>query len=163
MLSGINTDIQYKGEVYHVQTEDGGPSNPLITTLLFKGGAIFSSKKTNYREILQSGSYQEVVKELMKEQHKNMVRDLASGKFERPSSETGPTKKIDQNSDRKVADRVDQPNKTVSVPVQEGTAGVKKPPSKPDQTAADQKKPAQKKSLDDLILDYLSKKEETLD
>ncbi|WDT80574.1 MAG: hypothetical protein MPW14_01900 [Candidatus Manganitrophus sp.] len=38
MLSGINTDIQFKGEVYHVQTEDGGTNNPIITTLLFKGG-----------------------------------------------------------------------------------------------------------------------------
>lgn len=161
MLSGINTDIQYKGEVYHVQTEDGGPSNPLITTLLFKGGAIFSSKKTNYGEILQSASYQEAVKELMKEQHKSMVRDLASGKFERPPAETGPGRKTDQTADRKVADKAGQPNKIVSV--QEETAGVKEPPSKPDQTTADQKRPAQKKSLDDLILDYLSKKEETLD
>ncbi|MDC4226860.1 MAG: hypothetical protein MPW15_22105 [Candidatus Manganitrophus sp.] len=82
MLSGINTDIQFKGEVYHVQTEDGGIDNPIVTTLLFKGGAIFSSKKTNYAEILQSPSYQQVVRELMKEQHKNMVRDLTAGKFD---------------------------------------------------------------------------------
>ena len=161
MLSGINTDIQHKGEVYHVQTEDGGQNNPVITTLLFKGGAIFSSKKTNYADILQSASYQDAVKELMKEQHKSMVRDLASGKFERPSPEAGQTKKTDPLSDRNAADKVDLPNKPVSV--QEGPTRVKESSTKTDQTKIDQKKQIQKKSLDDLILDYLSKKEETLD
>jgi hypothetical protein len=161
MLSGINTDIQYKGEVYHVQTEDGGKGNPMITTLLFKGGAIFSSKKTSYGEILESASYQDVVKELMKEQHKNMVRDLASGKFERPSPEMEQSKKTDHRSDRKIVNPVEQRHQTVDG--QEEMAAVKEPPSRADQTKTDQKKPAQKKSLDDLILDYLSKKEETLD
>lgn len=133
MLSGINTDIQFKGEVYHVQTEDGGIDNPVITTLLFKGGAIFSSKKTNYAEILQSPSYQAVVRELMKEQHKSMVRDLTAGKFEASS----PARK---------EVREDQP-------VAEGKA----PPSAP----ASPTKGNRKKSLDDLILDYLSERENT--
>jgi hypothetical protein len=161
MLSGINTDIQYKGEVYHIQTEDGGKSNPMITTLLFKGGAIFSSKKTSYGEILQSASYQDVVKDLMKEQHKNMVRDLASGKFERSSAEMEQAKKTDQGHERKIADLVEPRHETEAA--QEETASLKGPSSKADQTKTDRKKPAQKKSLDDLILDYLSKKEETLD
>lgn len=162
MLSGINTDIQHKGEVWHVQTEDGGPGNPIITTLLFKGGAIFSSKKTNYGEILQSASFQDVVKELMKEQHKNMVRDLASGKFERPATGVGPVKKNDQSHDRQESEKAAPPNKTAAS-VQEETARAKEPPPGPNQPKAVPKKPAQKKSLDDLILDYLSKKEETLD
>lgn len=130
MLSGINTDIQFKGEVYHVQTEDGGANNPIITTLLFKGGAIFSSKKTSYADILQSPSYQDVVKDLMKEQHKSMVRDLAAGKFETPSS---------ARKER----REQRPEPEVKAP--------------PPAPAAPQKG-NQKKSLDDLILDYLSER-----
>lgn len=133
MLSGINTDIQFKGEVYHVQTEDGGANNPIITTLLFKGGAIFSSKKTNYAEILQSPSYQEVLKKLMKEQHKNMVRDLAAGKFQTPAPK-------EFREDRSAPD--------AKVPSPE--------PASPQ-------KVSQKKSLDDLILDYLSEKEKDAD
>lgn len=134
MLSGINTDIQFKGEVYHVQTEDGGVDNPIITTLLFKGGAIFSSKKTSYADILQSASYQQVVRELMKEQHKGMVRDLASGKFD-----SGPSAPKEVYQDR---------------PTQE----VKAPPPPPTPTPAPQGA-NRKKSLDDLILDYLSERE----
>ena len=161
MLSGLNTDIQYKGEVFHVQTEDGGANNPIITTLLFKGGAIFSSKKTNYGEILQSASYQDAVKDLMKEQHKNMVRDLASGKFDRPATGMEQSKTIDQSRDHKPSDPINQREKTPRA--QGEPSSVKEPLSKTDSTKTDQEKPAQKKSLDDLILDYLSKKEETLD
>ncbi len=135
MLSGINTDIQFKGAVYHVQTEDGGADNPIITTLLFKGGAIFSSKKTNYAEILQSPSYQDVVKELMKEQHKSMVRDLAAGKFESPPPVPKEVRK--------------------NLPVQEAKA----PPPSPAAPQSGNKK----KSLDDLILDYLSEREKGVD
>lgn len=131
MLSGINTDIQFKGEVYHVQTEDGGIDNPIVTTLLFKGGAIFSSKKTNYAEIINSPSYQQVVRELMKEQHKNMVRDLTAGKFEAASTV-------------KKEPREDRPEPQAKTP----------PP-----TAAAPPKVPHKKSLDDLILDYLSERE----
>lgn len=137
MLSGINTDIQFKGEVYHVQTEDGGKSNPIITTLLFKGGAIFSSKKTNYAEILQSPSYQEVVRELMKEQHKGMVRELTAGKFEAPSTAR---KEI----------REDHPEPQLKV-------------TPPTPAAPAPQKGNLKKSLDDLILDYLSEKEKDAD
>lgn len=161
MLSGINTDIQHKGEVWHVQTEDGGPGNPIITTLLFKGGAIFSSKRTNYGEILQSVSYQDVVKELMKEQHKNMVRDLASGKFERPASEASLKRSEPDNARKAIEPSVPPTQAAAAVP--EETARIKEPPPKTDPAKADLKKSAQKKSLDDLILDYLSKKEETLD
>jgi hypothetical protein len=135
MLSGINTDIQFKGEVYHVQTEDGGKNNPIITTLLFKGGAIFSSKKTNYTEILESPSYQDVVRELMKEQHKNMVRDLTAGKFETAS----PAREVV---------RKDQPEPEIKAP---------------SPMSADSQKGNRKKSLDDLILDYLSEKEKDTD
>jgi len=135
MLSGINTDIQFKGEVYHVQTEDGGIDNPIITTLLFKGGAIFSSKKTNYAEILNAPSYQQVVRELMKEQHKNMVRELTAGKFEAPSTVQ---KEV----------RGERPEPQVKIP----------PP-----TPAAPQKVTQKKSLDDLILDYLSEREKNAD
>lgn len=140
MLSGINTDIQFKGEVYHVQTEDGGAANPVITTLLFKGGAIFSSKRTSYAEILQSPSYQDVVRELMKEQHKGMVRELAAGKFE-----SAPAAK-------EVC-----PAAPAQPAVAEADGGGRE---EKGAASASAEKPSQKKTLDDLILDYLSEKEE---
>ena len=44
MITGFNTDVKYKGVVYHVQTEDKGTANPLIETLIYKGGEILGSR-----------------------------------------------------------------------------------------------------------------------
>ena len=82
MLMGFNHNIRYKGEVFHVQTEDSGIANPHITTLLYRGGVILCSQKTSYSDILKMDILEVVVEELMKEQHKNMMRRLKSGEFD---------------------------------------------------------------------------------
>ncbi|MGB9080855.1 MAG: hypothetical protein WCD00_06110 [Desulfuromonadaceae bacterium] len=74
--------MKYKGEVFHVQTEDSGVANPHIITLLYRGGVIISSKKTSYSDILKMDSLELVVEELMKEQHKDMMRRLKAGEFD---------------------------------------------------------------------------------
>lgn len=79
---GFNHNVVYRGEVFHVQTEDSGIANPNIVTLLYRGGEIISSKKTCYSDILKSENLDTVVEELMKEQHKNMMRSLKAGDFD---------------------------------------------------------------------------------
>ena len=81
MLDGYNTNISYKGKVYHVQTEDSGQSNPVIVTLLYAQGAILASKKTSYTHIINEPDWKEKVRTLMKEQHKIMIKELVSGKY----------------------------------------------------------------------------------
>ena len=82
MILGFNHNVNYKGEVFHVQTEDSGLSSPNITTLLYKGGVILCSKKTSYADILKMNDLEIVVEELMKEQHKELMRRLKSGEFD---------------------------------------------------------------------------------
>jgi hypothetical protein len=72
----------YQGEVYHVQTEDSGVKNPHIITLLYRGGTILSSKKTSYADIVTFENLDQLVDELMKEQHKGMLRALKGGDFD---------------------------------------------------------------------------------
>ena len=81
MNLGFNQNISYGGEVYHVQTEDGGTRNPVITTLLFKGGVIIASKRTDYSDIIKSDELDTVVKEIMRQQHSEMKDKLLSGGF----------------------------------------------------------------------------------
>lgn len=116
MLSGINTDIEYNGKVYHVQTEDKGINNPVVITQLFLGGTIMSSKKTSYADILRVDCLNDVVRDLMKEQHKSMVKELLSGRFD-----------LDARKDAKETKQEVVPDK---------------------------------RSLDDVILDYLSSDDE---
>lgn len=82
MVLGFNHNLMYKGEVFHVQTEDSGVANPHIITLLYRGGVIISSKKTSYADILKMDNLDVVVEELMKEQHKEMMRRLKAGEFD---------------------------------------------------------------------------------
>jgi hypothetical protein len=81
MLLGFNHNIKHNGKIYHVQTEDSGVSNPHIITHLFVGGNIMATKKTSYADIVSAGNLHEIVKELMQEQHKAMLRNLVSGVY----------------------------------------------------------------------------------
>lgn len=82
MLPGYNHNVQYKNRIYHIQTEDSGVNNPHIITLLYEGGNILARKKTGYEDILKSEKLNSVVKEMMQEQHKGMLRDLKNGTFD---------------------------------------------------------------------------------
>jgi septum formation inhibitor-activating ATPase MinD len=87
MIPGFNHNIRYRGVLYHIQTEDSGIENPVVTTLLYRGGTILSSKRTSYSDIVNSDKMEEVVKEIMKEQHKLMLFDLKNGVFEKAEKE----------------------------------------------------------------------------
>ena len=81
-VTGFNHNIKHKGKVYHVQTEDSGVNNPHIITHLFVGGNILASKKTSYKDILNVENLATVVRELMEEQHKEMLRNLINGVYD---------------------------------------------------------------------------------
>ena len=82
MVVGFNHNFRYMGEVYHIQTEDSGLKSPNIVTLLYQGGTILASKKTSYADITRIDNLEKVVEELMKEQHKDMLRKLKAGEFD---------------------------------------------------------------------------------
>ncbi len=104
MLLGYNTNISYKDKIYHIQTEDSGLNNPVIITLLYFKGAIIASKKTNYSHLLNDQDYKEKVKIMMKEQHKNMIKELLSGKYtaEYPLTEKIGNEEVKEENGKKV-------------------------------------------------------------
>jgi hypothetical protein len=82
MVTGFNHNVKHRGKVYHVQTEDSGLQNPHIITHLFVGGNILASKKTSYADISGAENLPQVVRELMEEQHKEMLRNLVNGVYD---------------------------------------------------------------------------------
>lgn len=80
MVTGINSDIDYNGKVYHIQTEDGGINNPIILTRIFCTGVLVTTRKTSYVYLLDIDGIKNVVENLMKEQHNEMIQELHSGK-----------------------------------------------------------------------------------
>lgn len=136
MVLGFNHNIQYKGEIFHIQTEDSGVATPHIITLLYRGGTIIASKKTGYADIIKADNLELVVEELMKDQHKEILRRLKSGEF-----------------DERAFGCVD----AIPVKTAEEVETIPVLPPAPDASsdAAADTPPAHQQSLDEIILDYL--------
>jgi hypothetical protein len=86
VITGFNTDVKYRGTVYHVQTEDKGTTNPLIETLVYKGGEILGSRRLPYAELVKDRSDEAAITKLMEDQHKGMLLEVKRGRFD-PSSD----------------------------------------------------------------------------
>jgi RecA/RadA recombinase len=82
-LLGYNNNVRHKGKVFHIQTEDSGVKyGHIITHLFMDGGRILKSVKTGYAEYLGNERMAEIVREMMKQQHKAMFIALRDGKFD---------------------------------------------------------------------------------
>ncbi|UCD84243.1 MAG: hypothetical protein JSU92_13340 [Deltaproteobacteria bacterium] len=82
MILGFNHNIKYKGIMFHIQTEDSGVTNPHVITHIFIGGNIVATKKTNYDDIIKADRLEDVVRDIMEEQHKQMMKDLLAGTYD---------------------------------------------------------------------------------
>jgi len=81
MITGFNQDVNYKGKVYHVQTEDRGKGNPVIETLIYAGGEILASQKSSYSDIMAEGYDETKVAAMLEAQHRRIVVDIKLGKY----------------------------------------------------------------------------------
>ena len=86
VITGFNTDVKYRGVVYHVQTEDKGTTNPLIETLIYKGGEILASRRLPYAELVKNRDDEAAITKLMEDQHKGMILEVKRGRFD-PTAE----------------------------------------------------------------------------
>ena len=82
-LVGCNTNVRHRGRVFHIQTEDSGARYAHVMTHLFMdGGRILKSVKASYSEYLDQPQASDIVRELMKRQHKAMFMSLRDGAFD---------------------------------------------------------------------------------
>ncbi len=111
MISGYNNNVLIKGEVFHIQTEDGGTKNPVISTIVFKAGQVVLSKKTNYADIIKFEKLEAALKELMKEQHiatlKALKDEFNSDNTNKASGKTGDIVKDIKNNESLIDKAID--------------------------------------------------------
>ena len=81
MIVGFNTDIKYRDEVFHIQTEDKGESNPTVETLVYHSGEILLSRRISYSHLLKKSDARKRIKDMMKTQHEQVISELKGGKF----------------------------------------------------------------------------------
>lgn len=173
MVVGFNHNFSYKGAVYHIQTEDSGVKSPTIVTLLYRGGTILASRKTSYADISRVDNLDQVVEDLMKEQHKGMLRSLKKGEFDEvidrfENSSSGAAKPplagnpVINEAPSSLPDSV--PSPPVPPPprpavVPPPPVSPAKPPSPPPPAAAAAPPASAETSLDEIILSYLMGKD----
>ena len=88
MITGFNTDVKHQGVVYHVQTEDKGPVNPLIETLIYVGGEILGSRRLPYSDLLKGDGDEALISKLMEDQHKGVMLEVRRGKYAKEDDKT---------------------------------------------------------------------------
>lgn len=140
MITGFNTDVKHGTRVFHIQTEDKGDSNPYIESLIYVGGEILATKRTDYDR-------GDPIQELMDQQHRTMIAAIQRGRFDGPNG-----------SLRVPDDLAPKPRKAAAAdpvlpPVAAGPASAAVPPPRGEAAGAD-------RSLDQLVLDYLASEEQ---
>jgi hypothetical protein len=133
-LLGYNNNIKHKNRVFHVQTEDSGVKHPhIITHLFMDGGRILKSVKKSYAEYLGIDKMADLVRQMMKEQHKGMLIALRDGQFDRALQ--------DADSPKAAAVRPAEADgapeaKTKSPPIPSPSRPALRPPAMPEATGA---------------------------
>jgi hypothetical protein len=80
MSSGFNTDIRVGERVFHVQTEDRGPTHPAIDTAVYQNGRVLHRRSSNYQEFAASEDFSsDELRRRVEGQHRAVIDDLRSG------------------------------------------------------------------------------------
>jgi len=82
VITGYNTDVEFDGVVYHVQTEDKGLQTPEIISFVFVGGAILARKRSDYDDLVSAGFDESVLVKRLQRQHKLICAAVHAGRIE---------------------------------------------------------------------------------
>lgn len=82
MIAGFNTDIEFEGTVYHVQTEDKGPPSHEIMSLVYDRGTILASKRVNYKDLASTNFEEKTIEERLGRQHKLICAAVKGGRLD---------------------------------------------------------------------------------
>jgi len=80
MSSGFNTDVRVGDQVFHVQTEDRGPSHPVIDTTVYQNGRVLHRRSSNYDQFAGSAEFSaDTLRQRVEDQHRAVIEDLRAG------------------------------------------------------------------------------------
>jgi hypothetical protein len=154
MITGANTNVRYRGVIFHVQTEDSGRANPHIISHVYHGGTILASEKTEYADQVGADDLESVVRGLIEKQHQSMLKRLKSGAFDNAIAERlGDT-----------VEEAESPGKqAAAVPHVDSVVADAAPPKPAAAANAGASRAfgdgiVSQKPLDEVILDYLAEK-----
>ncbi len=131
VLTGYNTDIDYTGTTYHVQTEDKGRANPVVESLVYARGEILYSRRTSYQDLVEEEVENDAIAALMERQHHTISEAIRRGRLTQLTEGPEPVNDDDDTSTSRDQD-------ATAFPVEDTG-----------------KEDADEPTLDQVILDYL--------
>jgi len=82
MVFGFNSNVPVGKVIYHVQTEDRGPNNPVIDTTIYVGGRVLAKRTTSYRDFLASPDFSDSeLQALLERQHQQLIEEVRTGRL----------------------------------------------------------------------------------
>src|SRR5712675_3620324 len=82
MNFGFNSNVRVEGSLYHVQTEDRGPSHPYLDTVVYEAGRVVYKRSTSYADFAKTanaGGLQKQLHERLAQQHHEVINELEAG------------------------------------------------------------------------------------
>jgi hypothetical protein len=96
MNFGFNSNVRVGNAMYHVQTEDRGPSHPFLDTVVYVAGRVVHKRSSSYQDLTGGKAKGEVLAELLHErlsqQHREVIAQLEAGTLELYGPGGAPTK-----------------------------------------------------------------------
>ena len=83
MNFGFNSNVRVGSALYHVQTEDRGPSHPFLDTVVYEAGLVVHKRSTSYQDLAGSAAEGEglaqQLHERLAQQHREVIAQLEAG------------------------------------------------------------------------------------
>jgi len=136
VLPGFNHNLRHEGMLFHVQTEDNGLDNPIVITHVFVGGDILATRRTSYEKFRFKETVREIVLAIMREQHKEIMKDLVHGRIASVQEKLGKPKVFKEET-------------VVS-------KAARRPPRSPTSVPTLDTTDIEEKTLDELIIEFLA-------
>ncbi|HTC64420.1 MAG TPA: hypothetical protein VK709_16390 [Candidatus Saccharimonadales bacterium] len=82
MNFGFNSNVRVGESLFHVQTEDRGPSHPFLDTVIYLSGRVIYKRSTSYEEFaagVDDKILAEKLHERLAQQHREVIAQLEAG------------------------------------------------------------------------------------
>jgi hypothetical protein len=79
MNFGFNSNVRVGEAVFHVQTEDRGPSHPFLDTVVYMAGRVVYKRSNSYEQFargLETGTLAQKLHERLAQQHREVIAEL---------------------------------------------------------------------------------------
>jgi hypothetical protein len=113
MNFGFNSNVRVGKSVYHVQTEDRGPSHPFLDTVVYLAGRVVHKRSASYEDLTSGTAEGEALAqqlhERLSQQHREVMAQLEAGTLQLNTPEGAATHRAEAASHKGIDVRLLNP------------------------------------------------------